>query len=343
MARASGDIVTDADALTRIIRGAFSPRCLGRWPTPLERADSLGAAVGLDALWLKREDRSAPAYGGNKVRGLEFLLAEAPPDAVCLTVGGTGSTHCLATAVHARAAGLRSALAQFPQPESEWARATAAALAGYADVVCRARSRAAFPAAVMRAWLAARRLGRCWWIAGGGASAWGVAGQMLGALELREQLREPPDAVLVPLGSGGTAAGLLLGFAALGWSTRVIGVRVAPRAAANQLRVAALAWAARRLLRARGITVPAPRHSVRVVHGLGRGYGHSTAAGESARGVGAEHGVVLDSTYGGKAFAAAAGLAALGYRRVVFWHTFAAPVVSPPRPARERSMPETVA
>lgn len=334
-------MITDADDLTRIIRSAFSPRCLGRWPTPLEGVDSLGAAVGLDALWLKREDRSAVAYGGNKVRGLELLLAEAPSDAVCCTIGGTGSTHCLATAVHAQAAGLRSAVAQFPQPESEWARATAAAVIDHADVVCRARSRLAFPAAVTRAWLAARRLGRSWWIAGGGASPRGVIGQMLGALELQQQLGEPPDAVVVPLGSGGTVAGILLGIAALSWNTQVIAVRVAPRVAANRVRVAALAWGARRLLGTRGITVPAPRGPLTVVHGLGRGYGHPTSAGESARRVGAEHGVVLDSTYGGKTFATVRELGARGYRRVVFWHTFAPPPVSSSSP-RQGSMRESI-
>ncbi|MGH7605720.1 MAG: hypothetical protein ACREME_00145, partial [Gemmatimonadales bacterium] len=86
----------DATAFTTKIRSAFAPRSLGPWPTPLDAAPALGGAAGLDALWLKREDRA----GGNKVRGLEFLLADVPRHASLVTVGGTGSTHCLATAVH---------------------------------------------------------------------------------------------------------------------------------------------------------------------------------------------------------------------------------------------------
>src|SRR5439155_645017 len=82
---------------------------LGDWPTPLERAAALGGAVGIVELTVKREDRSSARYGGNKVRALEFLLAGARPGTVFVTLGGTGSTHCLATAVHAAAAGGRVA------------------------------------------------------------------------------------------------------------------------------------------------------------------------------------------------------------------------------------------
>src|SRR5256886_17106957 len=81
------------------IRRALAPGSLGDWPTPLESAPGLAAACGATALWLKREDRSSPCYGGNKVRGLEFLLGPAPADVGFLTAGGTGPGPCLATPV----------------------------------------------------------------------------------------------------------------------------------------------------------------------------------------------------------------------------------------------------
>src|SRR5436309_902191 len=68
------------------IRTAFAPCSLARWPTPLEAQPGLARALGLEALWLKREDHA----GGNKVRGLEFLFAGAPRGSVFVTVGGTG-------------------------------------------------------------------------------------------------------------------------------------------------------------------------------------------------------------------------------------------------------------
>jgi len=67
------------------------------------------------------------------------------------------------------------------------------------------------------------------------------------------------------------------------------------------------------------------RSALCLVNGMGRGYGHPTAAGESSRQRAAAHGVTLDSTYGAKAFGAVAPLAARGFRRIVFWHTFALP------------------
>src|SRR5207253_10443801 len=131
----NGACVSSAAGLSPKIRGALAPGSLGDWPTPLESAPGLAAACGAAALWLKREDRSARRCGGNKVRGLEFLLAGAPPGTVFVTVGGTGSTHCLATAVHAAALSYRTVLAQFPQPDTPASRAVAAASAASAALV----------------------------------------------------------------------------------------------------------------------------------------------------------------------------------------------------------------
>src|SRR5438093_11614620 len=116
------------------IRTAFTPCSLGAWPTPLEAQPALARALGLSMLWLKREDLA----GGNKIRGLEFLFAGAPPKSVFVTVGGTGSSHCLATARSAAAQGHRTAVAVFPQPETDTTRGVAAAIAANANLVSRA-------------------------------------------------------------------------------------------------------------------------------------------------------------------------------------------------------------
>ncbi|MGH7699438.1 MAG: hypothetical protein ACREMJ_02820, partial [Gemmatimonadales bacterium] len=108
---------------------------------------------------------------------------------------------------------------------------------------------------------------------------------------------------------------------------RVIAVRVAPAIVANGWRVAWLARGAVRLLERVGISLRIPHSAFRiaVVNGLGAGYGHPTPAGESARRLAAAHGLVLDSTYGGKAFAVLGKRATCNVQRVVFWHTFAPP------------------
>lgn len=320
------DALDTAD-FDRKIRAAFRPRSLGAWPTPLEAHPALGIPAGVDALWVKREDRSSAVYGGNKVRGLEFLFRHLEPRDAVVTIGGWGSTHCLATARHARALGAPVVLAQFPQGQSETARRTARASGAASTRVFAARSWAGFPLAWLRAWTAAGRLGRRVYVSGGGATPLAVLGHLLAALELDRQLASPPDAIVTPLGSGGTAAGLLLGCMLLGWETRVIAVRVAPRVVANRWRVAALARAARRLLIVQKVPLPdaptSPRLSI--LDGIGDGYGVPSAAGEQAREWGAESGLVLDSTYGGKTLAMLPEIARAGCRRVVFWHTYAAP------------------
>jgi D-cysteine desulfhydrase len=287
----------------------------------------LGEANGLRALWIKREDASSAVYGGSKVRGLEFLLAGAAPGTVYVTLGGIGSTHCLATAV-------QTVLAQFPQPWTGVTRAVAAACRRVATRVVQARWRASLPVAVARAWLTAQRLGSPHWIPGGGAHPRGVVGQFLAGLELGLQLPDPPDAVVVPLGSGGTAAGLALAMRALGWSTPVVAVLVAPVVVANRWRIAALARGAARLLaRIDASLAVAGSGPVMVVNGIGAGYGHPSAPGEVALTLAGEHGLVLDPTYGAKAFGALPALATRGFRRVVFWHTFALPPQFPERAA----------
>ena len=321
--------MADPERLNRKIRAALAPCSLGQWPTPLERgAPALARTLGVEALWIKREDRSSPRYGGNKVRGLEFLLAGAPPGSVFVTVGGTGSTHCLATAVHAAALSCRAALAQFPQPETATSRAVAAASQAHAALVVRAATRASLPVALLSAWRGARRLGSRRWIPAGGAHPRAVVGHLLATLELTRQLPDPPDAIMAPLGTGGTVAGLLLGIAGLGWPTRVIGVRVAPTLVANRWRATRLARRARRLLARVGVPLPAPR-SPDIVNGLGRGYGSPTVEGEAARQLAAQHGLVLDSTYGAKAFGVLLRRGTWNVQRVVFWHTFAMPAALP--------------
>jgi D-cysteine desulfhydrase len=313
-------------AFANKIRSTFAPCRLGAWPTPLEATPALARALGLEALWLKREDLG----GGNKVRGLEFLLAGAPPGSVFVTVGGSGSSHCLATARASRSLNHHTAVALFPQPETDASGAVEAAITQTARLVMRSSSYFTFPWAVLRAWRAAHVLsdGEPRWIPGGGADPRAVLGHFLAALELSAQLggAAPPDAIVVPFGTGGTAAGVALGVAWLGWSTEVIAARVASRVVANRWRLLRLARRAASLVRHRGIEFAVPRSSirVRVVDALGKGYGHPTPEGEQARALAAEHGVRLDPTYGAKACSVMLSRA-YHARRTVFWHTFAWP------------------
>jgi D-cysteine desulfhydrase len=84
---------------------------LARLPTPLERSDALDRLVGT-AVWVKRDDLTAAGAAGNKIRKLEYLLADARKRraTVVVTCGGQQSNHARATAIVAAELGLRSLL-----------------------------------------------------------------------------------------------------------------------------------------------------------------------------------------------------------------------------------------
>ena len=90
---------------------------LGCFPTPVERSEALSRELGCD-LWVKRDDRSGALYGGNKVRKLELLLADAKRRgcARVATLCAYGSHHALATATYGAHLGLEVELFLYPQP-----------------------------------------------------------------------------------------------------------------------------------------------------------------------------------------------------------------------------------
>jgi len=77
---------------------------LGDFPTPVQKLGPLGKQLGLDNLFIKRDDLTGKIYGGNKIRKLEFILGEALRKGAkeVITFGAAGSNHALATAIYAR-------------------------------------------------------------------------------------------------------------------------------------------------------------------------------------------------------------------------------------------------
>lgn len=278
-------------------------------------------------LWLKREDRNAPVLGGNKVRALQLMLAGVTPGTVVLTLGGAGSTHVLATAIHAARLGARTWSVRWPHTMNPTARAVAAAI----DQRCERSPVGNAPAALLRlAWWRARArlLHRdTRYIPFGGSAPAGIAGQVEAALELAGQVRSGelplPARVVLPVGSGGTAAGLALGFALAGLDTSVVGVRVGPRPGVSLHRVLSLAARTRRWLRGTvGIQAPPPV-PVQLLHGYyGGAYGRELPQGTAAARALREHATIsLDDSYGAKAAAASLHLATTTPGHTLLWVT----------------------
>ena len=301
---------------------------LGVVPTPVERVtiEAAGAVAAPHApreLWLKRDDLSAPRLGGNKVRALEYLLAGVGEGDEVLTVGGTGSTHALATALYARELGARCTVVRWRQELNPGARRVARRIAATASRTIDVRTVVGgyARAALLRLHPGYR------WIPAGGSTPLGILGHVNAALELVEQIESgrlpAPSHVVVPLGSGGTAAGLALGFAAARTDITVVGARVVPRIVANARHVVRLARRTARLVARLGDehVVVRPERIV-VQHDVyGGAYGRETAEGrDAAAALGGAAGIVLDATYGAKALAAALRLPAAA--RPLFWITF---------------------
>lgn len=303
---------------------------LGTFPTPVQRV-ALAELSG--EMWIKRDDLSAAHMGGNKVRALEFLLGGLRPGDLVITAGGKGSTHVLATAAHARALGVRTRAVLWRHEM----HAIATAVEERSCVECERVDPSPGPVSgLARALMMRLRLsgnGRVRWIPPGGSSALGVIGHVNAGLELADQVARAempvPARVFIPLGTGGTCAGLALGFRIAGLETVVVGVRVVPRIAAGERRVLRLVRSASRLIeRHTGERVAGlQRGSLEVTHDYyGGAYGRShRLASEAAEVLGSAHGVRLDDTYSAKAFAAALAAARAASREntvILFWLTF---------------------
>jgi D-cysteine desulfhydrase len=164
----------------------------------------------------------------------------------------------------------------------------------------------------------------------GGSVPLGVLGHLNAALELASQIENGelplPERVVLPMGTGGTAAGLLLGFAIAGLDIEVVGVRTGPRAFANKRAVVSLAKKTQRLINAVCDTNIDAVHSdrMRVVHtAYGGAYGRPVPrAREMKKLFFDETGIVLDDTYTAKAWAGALQERKTFTGPMLFWYTF---------------------
>lgn len=289
---------------------------LGSFPTPLSRMRALEEHLGCEALFVKRDDLSAQAYGGNKIRKLEFILAEAMRMNAnpVVTLGALGSNHVLATAVHGRRLGLDTVGVVIPQPVQEYLRSNVLACLATGCRIEYCRHPFLVPARVARVFAEslAKDRRRPYFLWAGGSNLMGVLGYVEAAFEIAAQVESgelpEPDFIFVPVGSAGTLAGLALGLRFAGLKSRPMGVRVYGGAVANPYVTAFMASRACRYLRRLDPTVPnttlLPSHLTIFDEFLGRGYAWFTSPGNRAVELSKSlEGLTLDGTYSGKAMA----------------------------------------
>jgi len=303
-------------------------------PTPLAAAPRLALALRAGRLYLKRDDLTGFAFGGNKARPLEFLIAAATADrADTLVTGGSpGSNFCAAAAAAALRAGMRCELVLAGQAPRHPGPALALALAWGATVRWTGSAeRETVDRELPRAAAAIASAGhRPYLVPRGGATGLGAVGYALAAFELHEQLAAigvTTARVVVAVGSGATLAGLVAGNAALGRPWTLVGGSVSRPAEDVSLRVLELARECAHLLAGAvagasgpgGTAAPVPGDVI-VVDARGPGHGlpspEGVAAAEQAM---RTEGLMVDPVYTAKALSLVPRYAGGG--DVVFWHT----------------------
>lgn len=205
------------------------PRCaLGTLPTPLHPAPALGRIVGVPELWIKRDDLTGFSWGGNKVRTAEYILGHATAQGIdeLVVCGGPSSNFVAIIAAAGRAHGMlvhqvsygpESLIEPFAKPMALLSGERSGATITYTESARRQEMEAVSERlAVERSLFGKRALA----VPRGGASPEGSVGFLRAGLEFLgqcEALGIEPGTIVLPTGSGGSAAGLL---AAMGTTDR---------------------------------------------------------------------------------------------------------------------------
>ena len=303
-------------------------------PTPLLPAPRLAQSLGLapDRLWLKLDQYTGFAFGGNKVRKLETELTPARLDGVdtLITAGGPQSNHVRVTAAAAARLGLDCVLVingNPPDPPSGNTRLHRLLTSGIVSVADRAERAPTMERIRDELEVQGRR---ALVIPLGASTARGALAYALAMVELQDQFRDlggHPDRtwIVSATSSGGTLAGMVLGRSLLGWeATALLGVSADDPPDQIRDTVLGLAGEAAGLIHFEAPLLEGDLHVTDAY--VGGGYGIPTAESDRATERFARtEGVFVDPTYTAKAAAGLIDWVATGRigagDRVVFWHT----------------------
>jgi D-cysteine desulfhydrase len=283
------------------------------------------------AVSIKHDDVTGIAYGGNKLRKLEYILQHARKKGArrVATFGTVGSNHAVATAIYATRAGFEcTCFLSHQSPKPGLDNALRYHLQIGTEIVRYGGNRAA-RVKTMRKYAQ----GRNTWVVPLGGSSWlGAVGYVNAGLELAAQIEAgelpQPARIYIATGTMGTAAGLVLGLALSGLEIETHAIRVTETMYANEVALQRLVQKTAALLHAIDPAIPANLASqVRLElrnEFFGTGYGHTNAATEHAIELARDElGLSLESTYTGKAMAGLLHDVSAGFDEpILFWNTF---------------------
>jgi D-cysteine desulfhydrase len=305
-------------------------------PTPIEAMPRLSATLGGPRLLVKRDDQTGLAFGGNKTRKLEFLLAEAQSKGAnhLITAGAVQSNHCRQTAAAAARCGFQCTLVLYvpssqtgkgPQKPEATGNLLLDELLG-AKIVWTSHPKR--DQVLQETFQSLKEAGeKPHLIPYGGSNPTGASAYAFAMQELMGQ-NAKLDWIVFPSSSGGTQAGLVVGARMLGYSGKVLGISVDEKANVLQDRVANLAMDTAAFLE-EDMTFSAEDILVNADY-LGGGYGVMGDGERNAiRLFAREEGLLLDPVYTGRAAYGLIGLIQRGFftrdQTVLFWHTGGTP------------------
>ncbi|MBW5891635.1 D-cysteine desulfhydrase [Pectobacterium polaris] len=313
----------------------FPRLTLGHFPTPLEALPNLSAYLGGPTIYIKRDDATGLATGGNKTRKLEFLLADAQQQGadVIITQGATQSNHVRQTIAAAAKLGLKTKVLLEKRVEDygeDYQRSGNVLLDNLlgGEIIDHLPAGTDMQQAMETLAESLRKEGlKPYVIPGGGSSPVGALGYVACAEELlfqSSQQRLRIDHIVHATGSTGTQAGLVTGLTATHSQIPLLGISVRAPKAKQEENVYALAQRTWQLL---GIPGELPRRAVQVNSDyVGKGYGIPTEGTlEALRLLAQLEGILLDPVYSGKGMAGLIDLIRQGHFRadenIVFIHT----------------------
>ncbi|MBT9166409.1 MAG: L-cysteate sulfo-lyase [Chloroflexi bacterium] len=310
---------------------------LAALPTPLEEMGNLSQKLGGPRLFIKRDDNTGLAFGGNKARKLEFLMGDALNQGAdtIITAGAIQSNHVRMTTAAANKLGLKTVLVlRGEKPSSYKANLLLDHLLQAEIRFLNAKDAEQINQIVEEIASELSQKGHnTYVITSGGSNCIGASGYALAMTELLAQANEKGikfDSIVLACGGGGTQAGVVLGTKALNLNMGVIGISVSREAMLLKERVAGLAEETAEHL---DLSIPFSPAEIEVYDEyVGEGYAIPTTEGiEAIKLVAEKEGIFLDPVYTGKAMAGLIDLIKKGRFRsdenVVFLHTGGIPAI----------------
>ncbi len=280
---------------------------LAQIPTPIQKLERLSKYLGGPTIYIKRDDLTGIALSGNKIRKLEFIIADAVKKKcdTLITTGGVGSNHARATAVAARQTGLLPflVLRGDPGPTPDGNFLFDALLNAEIKLITREQylNRDEIMSEVAEDLRKQDR--KPYIIPEGGSNALGAWGYFTAAKEIGDQIKQGNlpefDAIIVPVGSGGTQAGLLLGLSYYEIDIPVFGINVCDDASYFMEKIREILISFDKQYK---FPKPLPKKNIQIIDGyVGEGYALSREDElEIIKLIARLEGIILDPVYTGK-------------------------------------------